>query len=93
MTEDDLRKVSEMMAHHVGIAMEDARHHFAILGEGHQMLVERIYSLEGRIDGRVDGVETRLQRVESKVDSFVADPAANGIYTEAHRGIYGVRES
>ena len=93
MTEDDLKKIEAMMAHQVGIAMEDARHHFTILGEGHQMLVERIDRLENRFDGRIDGVETRLQRVESKVDSIAADLAAHRVDTEAHRGIYGVRES
>jgi hypothetical protein len=93
MTEDDLKKIEAMMAHQVGIAMEDARHHFAILGEGHQMLVERIDRMENRIDGRIDGLDARLQRVESKVDRVAADLSAHRADTEAHRGIYGVRES
>ena len=82
MTEDDLKKIEAMMAHQVGIAMEDARHHFAILGEGHQMLVERI-----------DRMDARLQRVEEKVDTVAVEVAAHRADTEAHRGIYGVRES
>lgn len=44
------------------------------------------------VETRLDGVETRLDRVETKVDGVAADLAAHRRDTEAHGGVYCVRE-
>lgn len=85
MTEDDFKRIENMMAHHVGVAMEDAQHKFDLLIEGHQMLSERMDRMESRMDSRMDSLE-------AKIDGVATDLAAHRADTEAHRGVYGVRE-
>ena len=104
MTEDDFKRIEAMMAqqlgfastdfrhqlgiasadfrHQLGIAMEDAQHKFELLAEGQQLLTERM-----------ERMADDLRRVEAKVDGVAIGLAAHRADTEAHRGLYGVRES
>ena len=65
----------------IGIAEENFQHKLEIVAEGVQMLGERM-----------DRVETRLERVEEKVDKVSLELAAHRSDTEAHHGVYRVKE-
>jgi len=85
MTEDDFKKMEKMMAHQVGIAMEDAQHKFEILAEGQQMLSEQMQRMGGEL-------RDEIRKVDERVTHVAADLSAHRADTEAHRGVYGVRE-
>ncbi|HBG05622.1 MAG TPA: hypothetical protein DDY22_08740 [Geobacter sp.] len=63
--------------HHKGIA---------VIAEGHQMLSEKLE----RVEVRIDHLESELSK---KIDRIAADVAAHRADTEAHHGIYRVKES
>ncbi len=78
----DFKKIDVMFKHHVGIIAEDFQHKMDIVVEGHQMLAEKI-----------DRLEVRMDRLETKVDGVAIDLAAHRADTEAHHGVYRVKES
>ena len=88
MDADDFNKIEEMFKHHVGIMSEDFQHELDIVVEGQQMLAEKI----DRMDARLGGVEGRLERVEVKVDAVAANLTAHRTDSEAHHGVYRVKE-
>ena len=65
----------------IGIAEESFQHKIELVVEGVQMLGERM-----------DRVETHLERVEEKVDKVSVEIAAHRADTEAHHGVYRVKE-
>jgi hypothetical protein len=86
---------------------EDFQHKLDIVVEGHQMLADKIDLVDTTLTVRLDRVETsltarldrvettltaRLDRVENKVDSVAADLSAHRADTEAHHGVYRVKE-
>ena len=89
MDTDDLKNIEEMFKHHIGIMSEDFQHKLDIVVEGHQMLGDKI----DRLDGRMDGLESQMGRLENKVDKVAADLTAHRADTEAHHGVYRVKES
>ena len=90
----------------IGVQGEDSQHKLDLVVEGFQMLSEkmdrseeRIDSSIGRLDSRLDRLEVkldqvgmRLDEVKSKVDGVDAKIAAHPIDTEAHQGLYRVKE-
>ncbi len=96
MNGNDFKKIEEIFKQHVGMIAVDFQHKMDIVVEGHQMLAEKIDRLDGRmdgIDGRMDRLETRMDRLEAKVDEVAAVLAAHRADTEAHHGVYRVKES
>ena len=85
MDSDDFKKIEEMFKHHVGIMSEDFQHKLDIVVEGHQMLADKIDRVETSLTARLD-------RVETKVDAVAADLSAHRADTEAHHGVYRVKE-
>lgn len=65
----------------IGIAEESFQHKIELVVEGVQILGERM-----------DRVETHLERVEEKVDKVSVEIAAHRTDTEAHHGVYRVKE-
>ncbi|GAB6062211.1 hypothetical protein [Deferrisoma palaeochoriense] len=92
-----------MEKEHLEILLEDIRSKFDLVLEGHaaldQKMDRRFAELEQKIDKntfliqalakRVDEVEARL---EAKIDAVAADLAAHRADTEAHHGVYRVKE-
>ena len=89
MDVDEMKKIEEMFKHHIGVMSEDFQHKLDIVVEGHQMLSEKI----DRLDGRMDQLDGRMDRLENKVDAIAVDLAAHRTDTEAHHGVYRVKES
>jgi hypothetical protein len=95
MTEDDFRRIENMIARQVGVREEGILYKLDLVVEGQQALAERMDRMETGLQGmdeRLTRVELRLTRVETKVDGVAADLAAHRADTEAHRGVYRVRE-
>ena len=101
---DDLNKKLDDQAKDfhswIGVQGEDYQHKLDLVVEGFQMLAdkmdrteERIDSSICRLDSKLDQVGTRLDTVESKVDGVDANIAAHRMDTEAHQGLYRVKES
>jgi hypothetical protein len=86
MDADDFKKIEEMFTHHIGMMSEDFQHKLDIVIEGHQMLSERLDRVEANLSGRLD-------RVEAKIEAVAADLTAHRADTEAHHGVYRVKES
>jgi hypothetical protein len=88
---------------HLEMILEDINGKFDLLLEGHENLRGEIRELGRKTDERfdlvdfkievlnkkIDGVDTKLT---AKIDGVAADLKAHRADTEAHRGVYGVRE-
>ena len=72
-------KQTEQFQQYIGVISENFDHKLAIVAEGHQMLSEK------------------LERVESslglKIDKIAGEVIAHRADTEAHHGVYRVKES
>lgn len=98
--------MSEQFKQSLAAATEDFKQHVSVvagfdhkiglIAEGQQMLAERMDRMEERLDNRIDQVEKRLGQVEvnltKKIDLVVADLSAHRADTEAHHGVYRVKE-
>ena len=69
----------------IGAQGERFEDQLELIVEGHQMLSEKIDRLETRIDGIEHGLGRKIDRLAADLFEHVKD-------TEAHRGIYGVKE-
>ena len=67
------------------VQREDFQKHLAFVGEGFQMLSEKLDRVEERLDGRVDCVVRKL-------DALAADLSAHRRDTESHPSVYKVKE-
>ena len=88
---------------HPGILLEDIRSKFDLVLEGHDSLnrkfddrmnelnekIERNSFLLGVLNGKIAEVDTRLG---NKIDAVAADLSAHRVDTEAHHGVYRVKE-
>lgn len=102
MTEDDFKRIEDMIARQVGVREEGILHKLDLVVEGQQALAGRMDRMDigiQKLDERLMRVEVRLTRVETKVDGLeakvdrvAADLAAHRADTEAHRGAWRVRE-
>ena len=55
-------------------------------------LDQRLTGVEARLTARIDAVEKRLDTMEVKLDAVADDLAAHRADTEAHHGLYLVKE-
>lgn len=99
MTEDDFKRIENLISRQVGVREESILHKLDLVVEGQQALAERMDRMDTdlrndihKLDERLTRVEVRLTRVENKVDGVASDLAAHRADTEAHRGTYLVRE-
>ena len=56
---------------------------------------QKVDKLEARFDkleAKVDKLETRFDKLDAKVDTIAADLTAHRVDTEAHHGLYLVKE-
>jgi hypothetical protein len=76
---------TEQFQRYIGIVSEGFDHKLGIFAEGHQFLAEKL----DRIETRIDLVESNLVR---KIDTIAADISVHRADTEAHHGLYLVKE-
>jgi predicted nuclease with TOPRIM domain len=70
MTEEDFQRIENMIARHVGVREEGVLQKLDLLAEGQQMLVERMDRMETDLRGDINKLDTRLMRVEVKVNAL-----------------------
>ena len=103
----DLKQIEGLFKHHVGILSEDFQHKLDIVVEGQQMLAEKLDATRielkeeiQKVDQRLTVVEARLEtkidaldeKLSKKIDAAAADLSAHRKDTEAHHGVYRVKE-
>jgi hypothetical protein len=96
MTETDVSRIEKMISafkdeikgefqHQLTVQREGFQEYLAFVGEGFQMLSEKIDRVEMRLDKRMDCLEHKLVAV-------AADLSAHRRDTEAHPPVYRVKE-
>ncbi len=74
------------------ILLEDIRSKFDLVLEGHEVLRSEIRELGRKTDERFDLVDLKIETLNKKVDAVAADLSAHRADTEAHHGVYRVKE-
>lgn len=85
------------------VAIDRFEHKLAIVAESVQILAEKTEAIDigqqtliARFDNlelKVDHLESRFDNLEQKVDGLAGDLSAHRADTEAHHGVYRVKES
>ncbi len=69
----------------IGVQGEDFQHKLDLVVEGQQMLGERMDRMEAEL-------KAEIRKVDQRVTAVAADLAAHRADTEAHHGVYRVKE-
>lgn len=86
MTEEDFKRIEHLMARQFGAMEENIQHKLDLLVEGPQMLGERMDRMESEL-------RSEIRKVDTRVTAIAADLSAHRADTEAHGGVYQVRET
>lgn len=81
-----------MKKDHLEILLEDIRGKFDLVLEGHGTLLQRMDRLAEESKERDDHLLFLIQTVDRKIDGVAADLAEHRRDTEAHGGVYQVKE-
>jgi hypothetical protein len=92
-----------MEKEHLEMILEDINGKFDLLLEGHAGLQEMILAQGLKTDERFDLIDFKIdtlnkkidgvdENLSKKIDGVAAELRAHRADTEAHRGVYGVRE-
>ena len=81
-----------MEKEYLEMILEDINGKFDLLLEGHESLRGEIRELGCKSDKRFDLVNFKIDTLNKKIDGVADDLKAHRADTEAHRGVYGVRE-
>ncbi len=81
-----------MEQRHLEILLEDMRGKFELVLEGHQVLRSEIQQSRAESKERDDHLLFLIRTLNGKIDAVGADLAAHRRDTEAHPGVYSVRE-
>ena len=71
-------KQTEQFQRYISAIAENFDHKLGLIAEGHQMVSDKLDSVEARLD--------------KKLDALAADLAVHRLDTEAHHGMYRVKE-
>jgi hypothetical protein len=93
MAEEVSYKEAAMEKEHREILLEDIRSKFDLVLEGHDVLRSEIRELDRKTAERFDLVDFKLDTLNKKIDSVAADLSAHRKDTEAHHGVYRVKEN
>jgi len=86
-------KQSDHFQRYVSVVAEKSDHKLSLVSEGHQMLFEKLEVIEAsirQVASKVDRVELSLT---DNLNGFATDVSAHRADTEAHSGVYRVKES
>ena len=79
------KEIIEAFDHRIGIVEENVQHKLDLVAEGQQMLAERMERMEVEL-------KQEIRKVDQHVTSVAADISAHRKDTEAHHGVYRVKE-
>lgn len=79
-------EIIQEFRHQMSIQREDSQHNLDLVVEGHQMLAQKLEEI------RTD-LKTEVAKVDWRVTAVAVDLAAHRADTEAHHGVYRVKES
>ena len=82
-----------MQKDHLEIILEDMNSKFDLVLEGHQVLHHEILELGRKTDERFDLADVKIDALNTKIDGVAAELKAHRSDTEAHHGVYRVKES
>ena len=96
-------EIIQEFSHQMSIQREDFQHKLDLVVEGHQMLAETLERTRVELKEDFQGIGQRVARVEAKIDAVdeklskkidavSADLSAHRADTEAHHGVYRVKE-
>jgi len=96
MDNDSIERIEELFKHHIGVLSEDFQHKLDLVVEGQQMLAEKLELTGTELKDEIRKVDQRLTmveaRLEQKIDAVAAELSAHRADTEAHHGMYRVKE-
>ncbi|QSV44849.1 hypothetical protein [Geobacter benzoatilyticus] len=96
MDNDSIERIEELFKHHIGVLSEDFQHKLDLVVEGQQMLAEKLELTGTELKDEIRKVDQRLTMVEAqleqKIDAVAAELSAHRADTEAHHGMYRVKE-
>ena len=81
-----------MKKENLEVLLEDISGKFNLVLEGHEVLRSEIRELGRKSDERFDLVDFKIDTLNKKIDAVATDLAAHRADTEAHHGIYRVKE-
>ena len=88
-----------MQKDHLEILLEDVRGKFDLVLEGHEMLSNKIDDKFNELNEKIEHnsflinvVNDKVDKLEVKVDGIASDLSAHRADTEAHHGVYRVKE-
>ncbi|ABQ27362.1 hypothetical protein [Geotalea uraniireducens] len=82
-----------MQKDHLEILLEDIRSKFDLVLEGHESLRAEIRDTRSELNEKIEHNSFLINVLNEKIDSVAADLAAHRTDTEAHHGVYRVKES
>ena len=82
-----------MKKENLEVLLEDISSKFDLVLEGHAVLRGEIQELGRKTDERFDLVDLKIDALNKKIDTVAADLKAHRSDTEAHHGVYRVKES
>ncbi len=78
---------------HLEILLEDIRGDVKLVLEGHEVLRHDIQDLARETKERFEVVDLKFEALNTKIDAVASDLKNHRADTEAHHGIYQVKES
>jgi hypothetical protein len=78
---------------HLEILLEDIRSKFDLVLEGHSAIRSEMHSMRQEINERLEHGEFKLDTLNTKIDAVATELSAHRVDTEAHHGVYRVKES
>ncbi|PLY00382.1 MAG: hypothetical protein C0622_08925 [Desulfuromonas sp.] len=85
-----------MQKDHLEVILEDINSKFDLVLEGHESLREsfhkEIHELAQKTDERFDLVDVKIEALNHKIDAVAADLKEHRADTEAHHGVWRVKE-
>ncbi len=81
-----------MKKENLEVILEDISSKFNLVLEGHEVLRSEIHELGRKSDERFDLVDFKIDILNKKIDAVATDLAAHRADTEAHHGMYRVKE-
>lgn len=78
---------------HLEILLEDIRGKFDLVLEGHTSLHSEMQSMRREINEKLELVDFKMDTLNKKIDTVAGNVAAHRADTEAHHGVYRVKES
>ena len=81
-----------MEKEHLEMILEDINGKFDLVLEGYSALDKKLDTRFDELDEKIENNSFKIDVLNKKIDGVAADLKAHRVDTEAHRGVYGVRE-